>query len=163
MITLKPIALFDENAKECIDLLTTQEQEEFVSPNVFSLASAYNLNRKNIKSCAVPYAIYADTKMVGFVMYGFFEPSYDDECKAGEDHYYFWRFMLAKDQQNKGYGRKALQLIIDEVKGMPKGKASHFYTSVEPTNVVAKKLYSSFGFECTGVMMDGEEVMKMKL
>jgi len=163
MIALKPISLFDVNAKECGDLLTTKEQEKFVSPNVYSLAQAYHLNRKGIKSCAMPYAIYANDKMVGFVMYGFFEPSFDDDCKAGEDHYYFWRFMFDKNEQNKGYGREAMRQVIEEVRKMPKGRARHFYTSVEPENVVATRLYESFSFKKTGEIMDGEEIMRLEL
>ena len=71
--------------------------------------------------------------------------------------------MIDKRYQNKGYGKKAMQLALDYIKTFPCGKAEYCWLSYEPENQVAKKLYESFGFEETGDM-DGEEIIaKLKL
>ena len=55
--------------------------------------------------------------------------------------------MIDAKQQGKGYGRQALSLLLEEIRQSPYGKVEHCYTSYERTNIVAKKLYESFGFE----------------
>ncbi|MCL2409168.1 MAG: GNAT family N-acetyltransferase [Oscillospiraceae bacterium] len=161
MIELRKISILDDNMKECIELELTPEQYNFVAHNAESLGEAYALNSKGINSVATAYAIYADGLMVGFLMYGYFEKEFDDTYN--EDCYYFWRFMVDKSHQGKGYGRQALAQMLDEIRQMPNGKADYCYTSYEPTNVVAKKLYESFGFAETGQVDDGELVARMKL
>jgi len=163
-IQLRPISILDSNMRECIELSVAKEQEDYVASNAHSLASAYMLNKRGIPSKAAPYAIYADGVMVGFVMYGYFESAFDDEYgENGEDYYYFWRFMMDAKHQGKGYGRQVMQLIMDEVRTRPFGPAEHFFTSYEPANAVASKLYEAFGFENTGQVSDGENVMRCKL
>jgi len=161
MIELRKITILDGNMKECIDLEVTSEQEDFVAHNVYSLGQAYILNKKGIGSVATTYAIYANGAMVGFVMYGYLEKEYDDTY--GEDCYFFWRFMMDKSHQGKGYGRQVLAQILGEIRQMPNGKVDYCYTSYEPTNVVAKKLYESFGFVETGQIDDGENIARLKL
>ena len=164
MIELKPISILSDNVKECIELEVAPEQISFVSHNATSLGHAYTTNSpRGLGSRAVAYAIYADDKMVGFVMYAYFMPEYDDDCNIGKPHYHFWRFMVDKNHQGKGYGRAALTKIIEEVKTKPCGEAEIFYTSYEPDNPL-QKLYHSLGFEETGqVSPHGENIAIMKI
>jgi len=159
MVELRKISITDDSMKECIELKVTPEQRNFVASNATSLGQAYDLNERG--GHAMPYAIYADGVMVGFVMYEFM--LYEIEDTYGEDCYYFWRFMIDKNHQGKGYGKQALIQILDEIKQMPCGKADYCYTSYEPKNIVAKKLYESFGFEETGQEVEGELVARLKL
>jgi len=159
MIELRKIAISDDNMKECIELEVAPEQRNFVAHNATSLGQAYALNKRG--GCATPYAIYADGVMVGFIMYEFMK--YEVEDTYGEDCYYLWRFMVDKNYQGKGYGKQALAQIFDEIKQMPNGKADYCYTSYDPENVVAKKLYESFGFVETGQVVDGELAARLKL
>ncbi|MCL2621342.1 MAG: GNAT family N-acetyltransferase, partial [Defluviitaleaceae bacterium] len=103
-----------------------------------------------------------DDKMVGFIMYGYLLPEYDDEYNEGKPFYFFWRFMVDKNHQGKGYGRVALEKIVEEVKTKPCGEAEHFYISYMPDNPT-QKLYHSVGFEPTGQVVGGEIVARMKI
>ena len=163
MIELRKITILDDNVKECIELELLPEQRKFVAHNATSLGQAYTTNsERGLGSKAAPYAIYADNKMVGFIMYGFFKPEYDDDYKEGKDYYYFWRFMIDKNHQGKGYGRQAMTQVINEIKQKPFGDAEHCYISYEPDNP-AKEMYKSFGFIETGQVSYGENIAKLKL
>ncbi|MBR5364837.1 MAG: GNAT family N-acetyltransferase, partial [Clostridia bacterium] len=61
--------------------------------------------------------------------------------------YLLWRFMIDKEYQRNGYGKKALKLALDYIKTYPCGDAKCCWLSYEPENEVARKLYGSFGFE----------------
>jgi diamine N-acetyltransferase len=159
MIELKKISITDNNMKECIELEVSPEQTRFVAHNAVSLGQAYAANKRG--GCAVPYAIYEEDLMVGFVMYGYLRQEIDDTF--GEDCYYFWRLMIDKDHQRKGYGKQAVKRILDEVKRKPIGAADHIYISYEPENTVAQTLYKSFGFEETGQIDDGELVARLRI
>ena len=161
MITLKEITILDDRdyVKECIDLDVTKEQRNFVAANAVSLAQGYLCNHRG--EYAKSYAIYAKDQMVGFAMYEF--QKLEDDDTFGEDFYYFWRLMIDKNHQGKGYGKQAVEQIIAEVKTLPAGKAEHFYISYEPENKNAAALYKSLGFEETGTENDGETVARLKL
>lgn len=163
MIELRKISILDENVQECIELEVLPEQTRFVGHNASSLGSAYAANSvRGLGSRAMPYAIYAGGKMVGFIMYAFLKPEYDDEYGIGSDYYYFWRFMIDKNHQGKGYGKAALEELIKEIKSKPCGDAEYLIVSYVPDNSI-KNLYFSFGFEETGDVVDGEAVAKLKL
>ena len=165
MVELKKITL--SNVIKCIGLKVAPEQENFVASNKSSVWQAFLVNRRLLGkgSAASPYAIYAKGKMVGFIMYAFFTKEFDEKhvAKRGEDYYYFWRFMINKDQQGKGYARQALAQILEEIKQKPHGKAKHCYVSYEPENIVVRNWYQNLGFEETGEVSRGELVARMKL
>ena len=159
MIELKKISVTDPNMQTCIELEVFPEQINFVSGNATSLGQAYDLNKRG--GCAMPYAIYAEGMMVGFVMYEFLK--YEIEKTYGEDCYYFWRFMIDKNHQGKGYGKEVVSKILAEIKQQPFGKANYIYLSYEPKNTVAQKLYATFGFVETGQLVDGEVVARRSI
>ncbi len=68
-----------------------------------------------------------------------------------------WRFMVDKHHQNKGIGRKAMQLALNEI------KQTHGLEEIEicynPNNAVAKNFYASFGFVEVGMDKDNEEML----
>ena len=92
------------NVYAVLRLRTTKDQEKFVATNAASLAEAA-YNRR-----AWPRAIYADETPVGFVML------YDDPDKA---EYFLWRLMVDQRYQRLGFGRRALELVIDYVRSRP--------------------------------------------
>ena len=158
MIELRKISINDDSAKECIALEITPEQKGFVASNADSLAEAYANSEKGLLD--IPYAIYADDVMVGFAMYSFVKAEDD---VYGEDCYNFWRFMIDKNHQGKGYGKQALAKILDEIRTLPFGPAEYIYTSYEPHNTVAKNLYASFGFAETGQMDGDESIARLRI
>ncbi|WP_329888434.1 GNAT family N-acetyltransferase [Xenorhabdus bovienii] len=60
-----------------------------------------------------------------------------------------WRFMVDKNHQNKGIGRKALSLALDEIRRTV--QLETIAISYDPNNLVAKNLYASFGFVEVGM------------
>ena len=161
IIELRKISILDDNIKECIELEVLPEQKNFVAHNATSLGQAYAKNHYEGNG-AVSYSVHnEDGNMIGFVMYEFVRKEIDDVF--GEDCYYFWRLMIDKNHQRKGYAKQVVKKILDEVRTKPLGDVPHMYISYEPENTVAKKLYESFGFVETGQVISGENVAKLLL
>lgn len=55
------------------------------------------------------------------------------------------RFMIGKQFQGKGYGKRAVLAFLDYFKR--KHNADKLYISVSLENTVARKMYASIGFE----------------
>ena len=145
MISIKEITR--ENLDEVLALSVNENQRTFVSTNAESLAQAYVYSET-----AYPFAVYEDSTLVGFIMMGYYEV---------KQYYTLWKFMIDKRYQNRGYGRKALELGIKFLKD--KFDVSEIYTGVAPGNEMAKHLYSSMGFEDTGLVELGMEEMRLKV
>lgn len=154
MIEFKKIT--DKNFRECVKMSAGEGSEKFVAPNDISLAQAY-VALTNETVTPMPFAIYKDDTMVGFIMFGHFTEEQDDFL--GEDFYEIWRFMIGEQFQGKGYGKEALIKGIDYIKSFPYGKASKLLLSYVPGNEKASGLYKAVGFEENGMEDDGEIVM----
>jgi len=134
------------NFWECIKLTTNKEGKRFLSEK-FVASNAVSIAESKIYDFWITKAIYAGEIMVGFAMYGYCP---DDEL------YELCRFMIDHKHQGRGYGRRALELIIEEMKQIYNPK--EIYLSFVPGNERAKKLYEIFGFKDTGKIEDGEIV-----
>ena len=150
-----------ENFYEVFELKVKKEQYPFVASNLFSIAEAYvtEVNGGHV----YPFVIYNDKKIVGFIQLAYGENADQDGVSMEKDSYEVWRFMIDKRYQGRGYGKEALRQAIDFIKTFPCGKAKYCWISYEPENVIAKKLYASFGFEETGEMCEDEIVAVLKL
>ena len=136
-----------ETLRDILKLKVTPEQERFVAPNAVSIAQAY-FDRE----VAWFRAIYADDTPVGFVML------YDDPTKR---EYYLWRFMVDHRFQGHGYGAEALNQVIAYVRQRP--GAREFLTCVGPGEGSPGPFYEKLGFTYTGVIVEGERVMRKEL
>jgi diamine N-acetyltransferase len=141
-ITLREITR--DNLRECIRLSLTEEQQNFVAPNVRSIAEAY------VEPTFVPLAIYEDETMVGFVMYG-------RDPETGAD--WIIRLMIDAQHQGKGYGRAAMHAVIARIKQQPDCKEIRI--SYVPENSAAEQLYRSIGFEPTGEIEHDEVIARL--
>ncbi len=141
------------NWEEAIDLPVTEEHKEYVASNLYSIAQAQFFPGVD------PYAIYNDDKMVGFAMFGVTDVP-DENDGSTDLRFWVWRFMIAKGEQYKGYGKEAMRLIIKIAK--EKGH-KEMMLSTEPANEKAIRFYAGFGFIDTGIMQDGEEVFRLQL
>jgi len=144
IVTLRKVT--NDTFRECIQLEVREDQKHFVASNMFSLAEAQADGVSN------PRAIYADEQMVGFIMYDF-EPE--------ENRGYITRLMVAQEHQRNGYGRAAMEQVIDLFKANPNCK--EIITSIHPENESARTLYLSLGLELTGEIDEGEAVLLMKI
>lgn len=135
-----------ENWEECIELKVSKEQENFVASNTYSLLEA------SFSDSLYPLAIYNAETMVGFLMY-----EKDDVAKDMG----MCRLMIDTKYQNKGYGKAAIIKLLDFIR--EKYGSTRFYTSFEPENIVAEKLYESIGFIKTGKMLGEEILLKIDL
>lgn len=134
------------NWEQCIELSVHDDQKEFVANNSYSL-----LQSKFIKDLH-PLSIYVQNEMVGFLMYG-----EDPENKRME----MCRLMIDQDFQGKGYGKHAVQQLLERVRDTY--GSIDFYTSVVPDNVDTIKFYEDRGFIKTGEIMWDEVVLKINL
>lgn len=144
-ITLREITA--ETVRAICNLKVTAVQETFVAPNAVSIAQAYFE-----REAAWFRAIYADETPVGFVMV-------EDDPENKE--YFLWRFMIDSRFQRKGYGGRAMEMVIAHVRTRP--GATEFYTSCVPAEGGPGPFYEKLGFTYTGEVDDGERVMVLKL
>lgn len=156
MIELRKIT--DDNFNECIKLEPKEEQKSYVASNISSLAEAY-VALTNNEGIPMPYAIYNNDIMVGFIMFVYIEAVDDTD----ENTYWVCRLMIDKGYQGKGYGKETMTKALELIRTFPYGKSSAVYLSYEPENVVAKTLYASLGFVETGEVEDGELIAKLIL
>lgn len=130
-----------ETVRRICLLQVAPEQRGFVAPNAVSFAEAL------FEPKAWYRAIVADGEPVGFVML-----SVDPETPE----YYLWRLMIGEGFQGRGYGRAAMALIVDHVRGLP--NASELLVSWVPEPGGPQPFYLGLGFELTGET-DGDEVV----
>jgi diamine N-acetyltransferase len=94
-------------------------------------------------------ALYQDDEPVGFAMWG-----YDAE----EDSHWIGGFVIDAKHQGKGYGRAAMEALLDHLAAQPGYREAAL--SYEPENTVARRLYASLGFVETGERAEDEFVAR---
>ena len=145
---LRLVEIDRHNYLPVLDLSVSPEQRTFVATNQYSLAQAY------AQPECVPLALYAENKPVGFAMYSLDE----------DDHqYWIYRLMIDQRYQGKGYGREAMRLLIERIRGLSDEEHNRIYISFEPENRIAKSLYESLGFLPDGRIEYGEVVYRLDL
>ena len=146
-----------KNIWEIVKLNVSESQKEFVAASDISIIEAYTAITAN--GYAFPFGVYDGETPVGFIMIGYDVDDYwDNAPDIARGNYNFWRLMIDKSYQKKGFGREAIALGLNFIKSFPCGKAEYCWLSYEPENEVARKLYHSFGFTETGDK-DGNEVI----
>ena len=137
-----------ETVHEVIKLSRTLPpgQDRMVAPNAVSIAEAHFSDKAWFR------AVYADETPVGFVML------YDD---PDGPEYFLWRFMIGWDHQGKGFGRRAIELLIDYIRSRPGAK--ELVTSYVPIEGGAEPFYRKLGFVPTGDVHEGEIVIRLEL
>ncbi len=141
-ITLKEIT--KDNWRQCINLKVGQGQQDFVASNLYSIAES------KFEPDWAALGIYQGEMMVGFTMYG---------RDSDEGSYWIIRLMVDEQRQGRGYGRAAMQEIIRRLKATP--GCAEIKISFAPENKVAERLYRSLGFQHTGLVIEGETVLRL--
>jgi len=119
-----------------------EHQRDFLADNLYSIAQASFHPHYHCR------AIYAGDSPVGFLMY----VALKEEGQDGE--YAIWRFMVDREYQGKGHGRRAMELAIAEIR--QHGDVRKIWICYWPENPVAKDFYAGFGFVETGLDEEGE-------
>ena len=140
MINLRKIT--EENFIDAFNLKLGEGQEQYVSHPIRSLAQAYVYREQ-----CQPFGIYNDDEMVGYVMviYDYDVPEYD-----------IWHMMIDVSKQGKGYGKAALEQVINYIKPKPFGGSDKVALTCNKENPVALELYRRMGFEETGAEDEDE-------
>ena len=129
-----------------MNLSVSEDQRSFVAPNANSIAEAYFSKEAWFRG------IYLGDLPVGFVML------YIDKDKP---EYFLWRLMIDKDHQGNGFGHQAMQRVIEYVRTLP--NAVELLTSYVPGEGNPAPFYYKLGFVEPGDVIDGENVLRLKL
>ena len=118
--------------------------------NIFAISDS-----RTVETNFHPRAILLGEDIVGFLMYQFGESESDQhECTI-------WRFMIDRRHQNTGIGKKAMALLMAEIKTYSQCNVIEIY--YDSNNTAAKKLYTGYGFEVVGKRNDGDVIAAVTL
>ncbi|MHC6802023.1 GNAT family N-acetyltransferase [Vibrio antiquarius] len=129
------------NFYEICQLQVAENQLDQVDSNAISLAEA------NFMDFPWFRGIYAEDKPVGFILVN---------ADTSTGRFYLWRLMLDQTQQSKGYGRKAIDLLSEEL--LNEFGVATLYTSVVDSADSPKDFYLNCGFVPTGNLVAGREI-----
>lgn len=133
MISFRDIT---EDNFDAVIRMKRPDDEGFVCSNAKSLAQCY-LYRDN--GDVFPYAIYWDETPVGFLLL---------EEDMDENALILWRIMFPPQNEGKGYGTKAVQMVIDNARAS--GKYDVLLLDCDDRNAKARHIYEKLGFTPTG-------------
>ncbi len=142
-ITLESISR--ENWYECSQLDVKPEQRRFVTSNLLCIAEV------QFYPSWGAYAIYHMEQMVGFVMY-----EHDQE----ENEWWISALMIAAEHQGKGYGKAALQVLIQR---MQQQGCRELLVGYAPDNTAARALYRGQGLQEIGLDDEGDMVARLRV
>ncbi len=97
-----------------------------------------------------PFAVYNDDEPVGFMLL-------DEDLE--ERFLVIWRILFPVEHQNKGYGFKAVEKIVQMAK--ESGKYDYMIIDYVPDNKIAGHVYEKAGFKHTGEINHGEIDMRL--
>ena len=132
-----------ENWRDVISIEPRQDQRRFVA------SVAYYLNLCHYGDDWRPVALYREGEPVGFAMWAF-----DTEEKS----HWIGGLVIGAEHQGKGYGRAAMEALLDHLAAQPGYREAAL--SCDPENTVARRLYASLGFAETGERVDDELVAR---
>lgn len=139
-VTLRKITR--ENIKAILALMVSEKQKK-----IYPRSNSYSIAEGHYPPDDDPVwmrAIYAGEEPVGFLMTS-------EAREAGE--YAIWRIMVDEKHQGKGYGSRAVGLLLERIKAFPNAKA--LYTSHIKGDGDAGPFYRKRGFKYTGKVMGG--------
>jgi diamine N-acetyltransferase len=125
-------------------------QKTMVAPNAVSIAEAYFCKEAWFR------AVYAGETPVGFIML-YIGP---DDDNPEEMEYFLWRFMIAGPYQGMGFGKKALQMVIDDIRTQG---AKVLGTSCGEGVGSPEGFYLGLGFKPTGKVFGDEVGLELEL
>jgi diamine N-acetyltransferase len=129
----------------------TPVQRRMVSDNSISIAQAHCSENAWMR------AIYADDEPVGFLL---LHTGSDYEDGIDCPGIFLWRLMIAGGCQGKGYGRKAMNRLLGQLRSLG---IAELYTSCEVGEGSPEGFYQKFGFVPTGEYYGEQPELVLKL
>ena len=133
---MRLISITEDNWMEVASLSVKEEQKKYVAPAIGILARGYVYRDCNAKI----YAFENDGVIVGTALVR----EFTDEPLG----YDLQQFMIDEQYQRKGYGSRALQQILDELR--KEGHYDHVELCVKKADTEAIRLYEKHGFVDSG-------------
>lgn len=144
-----------ENWRATLHLTVHPDQQRFVAE--YAPIAAIALAKAYVRSDGltwVPYAISADSTLVGFVALAY-EPDTIDE-------YWVFHYFIDQHFQGRGYGKAALRQFIERIE-REHPQCQRLQLVVHPENDRAQRLYAGAGFRPTDTERWGEPVYQLAL
>jgi|WetSurMetagenome_2_1015567.scaffolds.fasta_scaffold321801_2 diamine N-acetyltransferase len=154
-LSIQPVT--KSNWHQLARLKVREDQNQFVAPNVYSIAeSHYGYDEPDGSGHweMYPFGIFDGDAPVGFLMYGYNFSNREFEA-------FITRLMVDENHQGKGYGKFGMQKMLEIFRQDDRIHAVGI--SYEPENEVARKLYASLGFVETGEMLGDETLAVLQL
>ena len=133
---MRLISVTEDNWMDVASLSVKEEQKKYVAPAIGILARGYVYRDCNAKI----YAFEKDGVIVGTALVR----EFTDEPLG----YDLQQFMIDEKYQGKGYGSRALELILDELR--KEGRYDHVELCVKKADAEAIRLYGKHGFADSG-------------
>ena len=133
---IRLISVTEDNWMDVASLSVKEEQKKYVAPAIGILARGYVYRDCNAKI----YAFENDGVIVGTALVR----EFTDEPLG----YDLQQFMIDEKYQGKGYGSRALELILDELR--KEGRYDHVELCVKKADAEAIRLYGKHGFADSG-------------
>ncbi len=143
------------NYREAFGLKVHPGQERFVASNAVSIAQAHFHPEawfRLVRAGGVP---------VGFAMledWGLCPGKAPPDWRS-EPYVALWRFMIDARYQGLGFGQEALRQLVAHARGRPGARAMLLSFVEAPGSPEA--FYRRLGFERTGEVAEGEQVMRL--
>lgn len=136
----------EDNVEALMEMELPAHQRELLASNAFSIGqAAYNPG-------FVPRAIRCGDQLAGFLLY-------DRNADPAPGHYAIYRFMVDYPWQGRGIGRRALELLLAELRSQ--AEVRRISICYHPRNVPAQAFYASLGFREAGLDEQGEMIAEI--
>ncbi|MBK3493881.1 GNAT family N-acetyltransferase [Viridibacillus sp. YIM B01967] len=150
-VQLKPVTR--ENWEEALKLSVENGQTNFVPSVAVSLAKVY-IKPDGDQVEYIPFAIYDNERMVGFIMHAYEENT--------TNMYWINGFIIDDRCQRQGYGKAALIAMTEWIVNRFQ-ICEEIRLTVYKDNKNARDLYTKFGFIPTGEVYGEEDVMYLPI
>ncbi|MFI6638646.1 GNAT family N-acetyltransferase [Streptomyces sp. NPDC050504] len=151
-LRLEPITPANLDTATAIEV--RPDQEHLVDPVVRSLAEAYAHG-----DVAWPRLIVDGDRAVGFVM-AFLDIDFAGDGTGTDIRSGVWRLNIAAGEQGRGYGRFAVQEVIEEVRRRGGDRVT---VTWEPGDEGPEGFYLGLGFRPTGETSGDETVGELRI
>ena len=142
-VSFRPIRTDADLVYAIFDCQLTEEQWEYVNPAGFSIGRAY-LHPEDHYPCLI---VDAENRPVGFI---------DLDIWRGQGTAFHWSYYIDREQQGRGYGRRAAQLAVRIFRSIDPDMPIKLSTEAE--NRRAQQLYLSLGFRKLDEL-DGDDLV----